>query len=263
MALTYKVGDKVKIKNLDWYNANKQPNGFIMIKVDGKVSSFTPGMVKYCGAVFTIDKVMTTSAIYPEHYRFVEDKNTYCWVDEMIERLAVGDEIVENGTQDEVKIEGTKPAEVKAEVKIEGTKTFVKTEVEPEVKTEVKLFRPEDKAEVKSEVKIEGTKPAAKVEVVERKEEVEIKQKESKTQKPQTKSTKKFSEGEPVTDTEVSYDCCSIELKCSKSNPSFADALQLASRFQYPAYFNLAERVEVSIEYMRDGNLCKLQFGNA
>lgn len=257
MALTYKVGDKVKIKNLDWYNANKQPNGFIMIKVDGKVSSFTPGMVKYCGAVFTIDKVMTTSAIYPEHYRFVEDKNTYCWVDEMIERLAVGDEIVENGTQDEVKIEGTKPAEVKpaevkAEVKIEGTKTFVKTEVEPEVKTEVK-----------SEVKIEGTKPAAKVEVVERKEEVEIKQKESKTQKPQTKSTKKFSEGEPVTDTEVSYDCCSIELKCGQNSPSFADALQVASRFQYPQYFNLAEHVEVSIEYKRDGNLCKLKFGNA
>lgn len=250
MALKYKVGDKVKIKNLDWYNANKQANGFIMIKVDGKVSSFTPGMVKYCGEVFTIDKVMTTSAIYPEHYRFVEDKNTYCWVDEMIERLAVGDEIVEKETQDEVKIEGTKPTPVEVQ----------ELRLKPEVKSEVK---PEVKTEVKSEVKIEGTKPAAKVEVVERKEEVEIKQKESKTQKPQTKSTKKFSEGEPITDTEVSYDCCLIELKCGQNSPSFADALRVASRFQYPAYFNLAERVEVSIEYKRDGNLCKLQFGNA
>lgn len=253
MALTYKVGDKVKIKNLDWYNANKQPNGFIMIKVDGKVSSFTPGMVKYCGAVFTIDKVMTTSAIYPEHYRFVEDKNTYCWVDEMIERLAVGDETVENETQDEVKIE--------------GAKTEVKTEVKPaEVKAEVK-------PEVKDEVKIEGTKTEVKTEVVERKSEPEIKQKEVETQKTKTKTQNKravnfdpepvpgTSESVPVTN--VRYDCCSIELRCSKSNPSFADALQLASRFQYPAYFNLAERVEVSIEYMRDGNLCKLQFGNA
>lgn len=251
MALTYKVGDKVKIKNLDWYNANKQPNGFIMIKVDGKVSSFTPGMVKYCGAVFTIDKVMTTSAIYPEHYRFVEDKNTYCWVDEMIERLAVGDEIVENETQNEVKIE--------------GTKTEVKDEVKPvEIKTEVK-------PEVKDEVKIEGTKTEVKTEVkAEVKSEPEIKQKEVETQKPQTKTTRKTSKtegiagtSEPDPGTNVRYDCCSIELKCGQSNPSFADALQLASRFQYPAYFNLAERVEVSIEYKRDGNLCKLQFGNA
>lgn len=251
MALTYKVGDKVKIKNLDWYNANKQPNGFIMIKVDGKVSSFTPGMVKHCGAVFTIDKVMSTSAIYPEHYRFVEDKNTYCWVDEMIERLAVGDEIVGNETQDEVKIEGTKPAEVQ------------ELRLKPEVKTEVK---PEIKAEVKPEVKTE-----VKAEVVERKEEPEVKSKETETQKSQTKTQNKRavkSEGiagtsEPIPGTNVGYDCCSIELKCGQSNPSFADALQVAARFQYPQYFNLAERVEVSIEYKRDGNLCKLQFGNA
>ena len=75
--LKYKVGDKVRIKSLDWYNENKDEYGF----VDFSTSVFVPGMSQFCGKIVTIEDVFEE-----------EDDVVYCmegidydWTNEMIE----------------------------------------------------------------------------------------------------------------------------------------------------------------------------------
>ena len=48
--MKYKVGDKVKIRSLDWYNANKTEG--VEVFLEGSV--FLQLMSKYCGKVATI-----------------------------------------------------------------------------------------------------------------------------------------------------------------------------------------------------------------
>lgn len=90
--MNYQVNDKVCIQPESWYNENKQPNGFIVFKDNNKISTFSPGMVKFCGQVFTVAKVVTGSSIYPDHYTFVEDGGAYKWTDQMIAGLSDGSE---------------------------------------------------------------------------------------------------------------------------------------------------------------------------
>ncbi len=78
--MKYKVGDKVLIKSIDWYNENKDKYGF----VDFRTSVFVPGMSQFCGKIVTIEDVFEE-----------EDDVVYCmegidydWTDEMIEGLA-------------------------------------------------------------------------------------------------------------------------------------------------------------------------------
>jgi hypothetical protein len=73
--LKYKIGDKVRIKSIDWYNENKDESGCI---VCGK-RLFYPLMSKYCGNIFTI------SDVYSNFYQMYE--NRLNWTDEMIEGL--------------------------------------------------------------------------------------------------------------------------------------------------------------------------------
>ena len=75
--MKYKVGDRVRIKSLDWYNENKDKYGF----VDFSTSVFVPGMSQFCGKIVTIEDVFEE-----------EDDVVYCmegidydWTDEMIE----------------------------------------------------------------------------------------------------------------------------------------------------------------------------------
>ena len=89
--MKYKENDKVTIQSEEWYNENKQSNGFILFRDGNKVSTFSPGMLKFCGATFTVGKVLTGSSIYPDHYTFVEDGGVYKWTDEMIAGLAEPD----------------------------------------------------------------------------------------------------------------------------------------------------------------------------
>lgn len=51
--MKYKVGDRVRIKSLDWYNTNKDKHGF----VDFSTSVFVPGMSQFCGKIVTIEDV--------------------------------------------------------------------------------------------------------------------------------------------------------------------------------------------------------------
>ena len=74
--MNYKVGDKVKIKSLDWYNENKSSDDEIRCHPCwfGKEHS------KWCG------KVMTISDVRADHYTMIEDLVEY-WTDEMIDCL--------------------------------------------------------------------------------------------------------------------------------------------------------------------------------
>ena len=95
--MRYKVGSKVRIKSLDWYNENKDKNGNIVFS--SKVSHFalcvnvrtvfTKDMVKYCGKVVTIENVWTAN------YSIVEGTHRDYFTDEMIEGLAEEETLIE------------------------------------------------------------------------------------------------------------------------------------------------------------------------
>ena len=76
--MKYKVGDKVRIKSLDWYNENKDEYGYVRL---GDYL-FTPDLAKYCGEEFTISH--TTQFTLPT---YVMIGNGHEWSDEMIEGL--------------------------------------------------------------------------------------------------------------------------------------------------------------------------------
>ena len=79
--MKYKVGDRVRIKNIDWYNKNKDNNGNIELSTH----FFTQEMSQFCGKVMTIKDVfeyMNDNVIY------YIDGIGYDWTDDMIEGLA-------------------------------------------------------------------------------------------------------------------------------------------------------------------------------
>lgn len=73
--MKYKVGDKVRVKSLDWYNENKNAKGIIY----KKAQSFVSTMAELCGEIVTI------SGFDSYFYKIEEDKNEYCWDDWMFE----------------------------------------------------------------------------------------------------------------------------------------------------------------------------------
>lgn len=76
--MKYKVGDKVRIKDIDWYNENKDPkHGFVDC---GNHIGFYEHMSEYCG------KVMTISEVWSQTYEM--ENHVSNWNDEMIEGLA-------------------------------------------------------------------------------------------------------------------------------------------------------------------------------
>lgn len=72
--MKYKVGDKVLIKSLDWYNENK--NKFGKVWTSGGQILFDKCMSEWCG------KVMTISYVGVDYYTMAEDLEEY-WTDEM------------------------------------------------------------------------------------------------------------------------------------------------------------------------------------
>ena len=73
--MRFKVGDRVRIKSLDWYHENKTVHGDVWF--DNAV--FVGGQSLYCGCELTIRLVTD------DHYYVIE--NDYYWIDEMIEEL--------------------------------------------------------------------------------------------------------------------------------------------------------------------------------
>ena len=77
--LKFKVGDKVRVKSLEWYNQKKDSIGHIPI---GQV--FTDAMSKYCGSILTIKE------IFEDFY--IVNENTKNWQDWMLEDEPVTEE---------------------------------------------------------------------------------------------------------------------------------------------------------------------------
>ena len=82
--MKYKVGDKVRIKNLDWYNKNKDDYGYVWCTE----FLFTPEHSKYCGRELTISHI--TEFEIPS---YVMEGNGHDWTNEMIEGLVEEEEI--------------------------------------------------------------------------------------------------------------------------------------------------------------------------
>lgn len=78
--LKHKVGDKVLVKDLEWYNKNKNENDEVIISALGPV--FTRRHSKYAGKVMTVGVVSKLG-----FYVLKEDKEGNRWYDEMFDTL--------------------------------------------------------------------------------------------------------------------------------------------------------------------------------
>ena len=79
MESKYKIGQKVRVKSLDWYNNNK--DGLGGVRIGDNKPKFTYGMSKYCGQVLTTDDHYECDG----EYYMIEDDGVYTWTDEMFE----------------------------------------------------------------------------------------------------------------------------------------------------------------------------------
>ena len=82
--MKYKVGDKVRIKSLEWYNKNKDELGNIDYS---SVVFFESDMSKFCDSILTIKNIDTDINAYDV------EENEYYWTDDMIEGLVEEKEI--------------------------------------------------------------------------------------------------------------------------------------------------------------------------
>lgn len=74
--MKYKVGDKVKVKSIKWYNENKSDDGFIFCRS----RFFNPDMSTFCSCILTI-KSINSNFIHVE-------ENIFDWTEDMFEGLA-------------------------------------------------------------------------------------------------------------------------------------------------------------------------------
>lgn len=99
MALKYKIGDKVRIKSLDWYNENTDSVNKI-VRCGAEV--FMPEMSQYCGQIATI------AAKFKNDYCLNIDNGHWSWTDEMIEGLVEEENVLNKWTGLKVELELSK-----------------------------------------------------------------------------------------------------------------------------------------------------------
>ena len=80
--MKYKIGDKVRIKSLDWYNENKNKCGTIYTS---NGFCFCDDMAKYCGDIMKIIDIIVDPKDSNQGYYIMD--NVKKWTDEMIEGL--------------------------------------------------------------------------------------------------------------------------------------------------------------------------------
>ena len=87
--LELKLGQKVTIKSLDWYNSNKDKNGVIKLTAE----TFVEDMVEYCGKTATIVDVFKDldGESNTTMYRIDLDERGWNWTEEMFEPEVVED----------------------------------------------------------------------------------------------------------------------------------------------------------------------------
>ena len=80
--MRYKKGDKVRVRSLEWYNANKNSEGAIIFH---NWRIFDDSMSEFCGTVVTIDAYNPRG----DYYDIKEDGKVNYWSDDMFEGLAI------------------------------------------------------------------------------------------------------------------------------------------------------------------------------
>lgn len=80
--MRYKKGDRVRVRSLEWYNANKNSKGVIILQ-DWRI--FEESMSEFCGKVVTIDSYSSRG----NYYDIKEDGKVNYWSDDMFEGLAI------------------------------------------------------------------------------------------------------------------------------------------------------------------------------
>ena len=75
--MNLKVGDKVKVKNIQWYE-NSPKNNREEVKTSD-LGFFLPPMTEYCGQLVTI------ADQYAHFYLIKEDNQSFFWTPEMFE----------------------------------------------------------------------------------------------------------------------------------------------------------------------------------
>ena len=81
--MIYKVGDKVRIKSINWYNENKDEDGDVPCSVN---TLFVASNKKYLGTIQTIEHVYECKGRYTNNYIYHMTKiDNVDWTDEMIE----------------------------------------------------------------------------------------------------------------------------------------------------------------------------------
>ena len=78
--MKYKVGDKVRIKSIDWYNENKDEDGIVELSTH----VFIPEMIEHCGQIVTIKDVFEDTDDNAVYYM---EEIVWDWTDEMIEGI--------------------------------------------------------------------------------------------------------------------------------------------------------------------------------
>ena len=82
--MRYKKGDRVRIKSIEWYYANKNSEGAIIFP---NLRVFDESMSEFCGKVVTIDAYNPRG----DYYDIKEDGKVNFWSDDMFEGLAIKD----------------------------------------------------------------------------------------------------------------------------------------------------------------------------
>jgi hypothetical protein len=96
--MKYKIGDKVRIKSIDWFNKNKVKGTNYV--TGGNERHFTRAMSDWCGKEATI-MLITEDIEYGDYYKLDIDNGFYCWDDWMFEDISLDlVEILRNAPQD-------------------------------------------------------------------------------------------------------------------------------------------------------------------
>jgi hypothetical protein len=80
--LKFKVGDKVRVKSLEWYNGNKNQRGVVTNDIPNYVN-FTAEMSRLCGKIMQVEEM--------RDYYYIMNESIFSWQDWMLE-----DEVVED-----------------------------------------------------------------------------------------------------------------------------------------------------------------------
>ena len=128
--LKFKVGDKVRVKSLEWYNENKNLDGDIINKAGKKNGVFYKYMRSWCGEVIKINSAKNN---------YYGANNSWHWYDWMLEDEAVTEEKQEVEQLNKNSMETKEMTKEEVLVYLNNTKIICTSEEET-TKVQEKLF---------------------------------------------------------------------------------------------------------------------------